>query len=88
MPTNILLVADINSEDSRIHLQDALIIFGGKNDTANLIKQAILKYGSVTVQIIFGTYNGAIPNTGENISLFDHDNHFVSLVGWDDETEE
>lgn len=32
------MAADTDFSDSRIHLQDAMIIFGGKNDTINLIK--------------------------------------------------
>ena len=78
------MAADTDFSDSRIHLQDAMIIFGGKSDTVNLIKQAILKYGSVSVQLILFDDGEEIPTTGENISIFDHGIHFVSLVGWDD----
>ncbi|MDO5860906.1 lectin like domain-containing protein [Methanobrevibacter sp.] len=78
------MAADTDLSDSRIHLQDAMIIFGGKNDTVNMIKQAIIKYGSVSVQMILLDDGEEIPTAGENISIFDHGIHFVSLVGWDD----
>ena len=44
------MISDIPKTDSRIHLQDAMIIFGGQNDTHDSIKQAIMKYGAVSVQ--------------------------------------
>ena len=78
------MAADTDLKDSRIHLQDAMIILGGRSDTINLIKQAILKYGSVSIQMILGSTEVDIPTTGENISIFDHEIHFVSVVGWDD----
>lgn len=78
------MVADTDFKDNRIHLQDAMIIFGNRSDTTNLIKQAILKYGSVSIQLSFDDGDRVIPTTGEDISLFDHRIHFVSLVGWDD----
>ena len=78
------MAADTDLKDSRIHLQDAMIILGGRNDTINLIKQAIVKYGSVSIQLILGATEWDIPTTGENISVFDHEIHFVSLIGWDD----
>ena len=78
-------VMDIN----KIRVQDAILIPANKtadyintNETNNLIKQAILKYGSVVVNY-FGegsTYNST--------SLYHNDTyvstHAVSLVGWDD----
>ena len=84
------MITDTDFEDTRIHLQDAMIIFGGRNDTVNLIKQAILKYGSVSVHYFLSEDEGEIdiPTTGENLSIFDHDIHFISLVGWKDDTGE
>ena len=80
------MAADTDFSDARIHLQDAMFIFGGGNDTINLIKQAIIKYGSVSVRMFLYDDGEKIPTEGENISLFDHSMHFVSLVGWDDST--
>ena len=82
-------VSDIIESINTIHVQDALLIPVKKtadhintNETNNLIKQAILKYGSVlvcyfgeglTIDDIHIYHN----NTYEN-------NHAVCLVGWDD----
>ena len=78
------MAADTDFKDERIHLQDAMIIFVDRSDATNLIKEAILKYGSVSIQLILDESDEDIPTAGENISLFDHNIHFVSLVGWDD----
>lgn len=78
------MIADTILTDSRIHLQDALIIFGDDVNRNNLIKEAILKYGAVSVQLILVDCDEDIPTTGENISIFDHNIHFISLIGWDD----
>ena len=69
-------------EDARIHLQDAMIIFGGRNDTNELIKQAILRYGGVSVQELLDEPNPDVNWTGE--AFANHDIHFVSIIGWDD----
>ena len=76
-------IADTDLADSRIHVQDAMIIFGGRNDTNELIKRAIMKYGAVTVQLISGNPIG-LNTTGEDIAIMDHGTHFMSLIGWDD----
>ena len=77
------MLVDTDLSDSRIHLQDAMIIFGNDNNRTNLIKEAILKYGSVTVHLYFEDSEDIL-TTGENISLFSHGIHFISLIGWDD----
>ena len=78
------MIADTDLDIDRIHLQDAMIIFGGRNDTNDLIKQAILKYGPVVVQEIEGE-PFVINDTGGDISIMDHATHFVSFIGWDDD---
>lgn len=79
------MVGDTDFSDSRIHVQDAMIIFGAKNDTVDLIKKAVLKYGPVSVQIILNENPPPQLNTtGEDIAVMEHDIHFVSIVGWDD----
>ena len=82
------MVAGTDLSDSRIHLQDAMFIFSGKEDTVDLIKQAMLKYGSISVHYFMDNTSVDIPTTGENISIFDHGIHFISLMGWDDDTQE
>ena len=78
-------VMDIN----KIHIQDAILIpikktadYINTNETNTLIKQAILKYGSVTVD-----YYGAGSDYNSS-SLYYNDTyvstHTVSLAGWDD----
>ena len=79
------VIVDVN----KIHVQDAILIPVKKtadcintNETNNLIKQAILKYGSVAVM-----YLGEDESI-EDVSVYHKDisqsNHLVSLVGWDD----
>ncbi len=79
------MITDTDLNDERIHLQDALIIFGGKNDTEDQIKRAIMKYGAVCVQLIIGDFPADVNSTGEDIACADHSTHFLSFIGWDDE---
>ena len=80
------MLADTDLADARIHVQDAMFIFPGANNTNDLIKHALLKYGPVTVQVILASGEGEKFNdTGEDIALMDHGIHFVSIIGWDDE---
>lgn len=77
-------VTDVDFSEERIHVQDAMIIFGQRNDTQDLIKRAILDHGAVSTQIEFGSevnpkYNAHYINTTES-----QPNHFVSVIGWDD----
>ena len=65
--------ADINIE--RIHVQDAMFIYTGMNDTIDLIKRAVLKYGAVSVQQWISKPSGEIPTEGENIAIMDHSTH-------------
>ena len=67
--------------DEKIHLQDAMIIFGGRNDTWELIKQAIIKYGPVTVgySILPMDYNKT-----DYIDKELQPVHYVPIIGWDD----
>ena len=75
------MFSDVVQIENRIHLQDAMIILAGRNDTADLIKQAIIKYGSVTVQYNPMPYDYNVTNyTDEGLQP----GHFVPLIGWDD----
>ena len=74
--------ADINLE--RIHVQDAMFIYTGMDDTIDLIKRAVLKYGAVSVQCWATKPTGEIPTEGEDIAIMDHSTHFISIIGWDD----
>ncbi|MBQ2832951.1 lectin like domain-containing protein [Methanobrevibacter sp.] len=58
-----------------------MIIFGGRNDTIDLIKEAILRYGAVSIQFSTTQFDYT------NQSYSDDDlqpNHFVTVIGWDD----
>ena len=77
-------IADTDLNDERIHLQDAMIIFGGRNDTIDTIKHAIINYSAVSVHKFFSDEIGPVNVSGDNISIMDHGIHFVSLIGWDD----
>ena len=58
-----------------------MIIFGGRNDTSDLIKKAILRYGAVSIQ--FST--APVDYTSQNYTDDDiQPNHFVTVIGWDD----
>ncbi len=72
----------------RIHLQDALIIPGSSEDIQKLIKEAVMKYGAVTIQLILSDEHGDIYDEGDDISIMNHDIHFVSIIGWDDDYED
>ncbi|WP_406534982.1 lectin like domain-containing protein [Methanobrevibacter sp.] len=78
------MIADTDFNVSRIHLQDAMIILPGGNDTIDMIKKAIMKYGSVSVQLILADINDELITTGDDIAFMDHSIHFITLIGWDD----
>lgn len=72
------MISDVVTTDNRIHLQDARIIFGGRNDTIDTIKRTIMTYGPVTIQFNpTTTYNYRSDEDTQPI-------HFVPLIGWDD----
>ncbi len=70
---------------SRIHVQDAIFIAGKKNDTADKLKEAILKYGAVEIYYMHcsdkESFNEA---TSAYYGRDGSSNHLVTLVGWDD----
>ncbi len=76
------MISDVAVTDKRIHLQDAMIIFGGQNNTMDLIKQAILKYGPVTIQF------NPVADSMKQIYIYSNKvaqpTHFVPIIGWDD----
>ena len=78
------MIADADMNVERIHVQDAMFIYTGMNDTIDLIKHAILKYGAVSVQSWANKPKGEIPTEGDDIAIMDHGTHFISLIGWDD----
>ena len=78
------MILDADPEVARIHLQDAMFITAGRNDTNELIKRAILEYGAVSVQLILGNQSSEISSIGDDISSANHNIHFISLIGWDD----
>ncbi len=78
------VIGDTDLADERIHLQDAIIILGGIMNNIDLVKQTILKCGAVTVQLIFDELNDTLITEGDDIAVMEHEIHFISLVGWDD----
>ena len=78
------MISDEGAEVERIHLQDAMIIFPDGNNTVDAIKRAIMKYGAVSVQYLFGEEPGVINVTGDDVDFTDHGIHFFNLIGWDD----
>ncbi len=75
------MFSSVAQTDNRIHLQDAMIIFGGRNDTMDLIKQALIKYGAVSVQYNVMAFDYSRTNfTDEELQP----GHFSTLIGWDD----
>ena len=75
------MFSSVLQTENRIHLQDAMIIFGGRNDTMDLIKQAIIKYGAVSIQYSFDSFDYNRTNyTDQELQP----NHFVTLIGWND----
>ena len=78
------MIADTDMDVERIHVQDAMFIYTGMDDTIDQLKRAILKYGAVSVQSwLFGPYE-EVPTEGDDIALMIHNTHFISLIGWDD----
>ncbi len=75
------MFSSVAQTDKRIHLQDAMIIFGGRNDTMDLIKQAVINYGAASIQFNIQSFDYNRTNfTDEELQP----NHFVTLIGWDD----
>ena len=75
------MFSNVVGAGKRIHLQDAMIIFGGRNDTVDLIKKAILRYGAVSVQFSTARFDYGSQNYSEDDL---QPNHFVTVIGWDD----
>ena len=78
------VIGDTDLADERIHLQDAVVILGGINNNRELVKEAILKCGAVTVQKIYEELDGNLTTEGDDISEMEHSIHFISIIGWDD----
>ena len=77
------MITDTDLEVPRIHVQDAMFIYGGRNDTIDLIKRAVLKYGAVTIHS-GGDLDIEINPDKDPLDYSEHYIHFVSIVGWDD----
>ena len=78
------IAADTDLNESRINLQDAIMISTNNDNISDLIKWTILKYGAVSVHKLLKNSTSPLNTTGENISVMDHGIHFVSLIGWND----
>ena len=56
------MFSSVAETENRIHLQDAMIIFGGRNDTMDLIKQAVFNYAAVSIQISIMAFDYNLTN--------------------------
>ena len=75
------MFSSVVQTENRIHVQDAMIIFAGRNDTEELLKRAIINYGAVSIQY------SVMPIDYNKVDYTDEDlqpTHFVTLIGWDD----
>ena len=77
------VVSDVMPTKNRIHVQDAMIIFGGRNDTEQLLKQALIKYGALSIQFEPDAFGAISGNFYVNQTDVQPD-HFVTLIGYDD----
>lgn len=77
------MISDVVQTDERIHLQDAMIVFGGRNDTSQLLKSAIINNGAASAQYSIDKvdYN----NTNHTVDDIAGNVHFVPVIGWDDD---
>ena len=78
------MIADTDFDVERIHVQDAMFIYGGRNDTMDLIKWAIIKYGAVSIHEGPTEAPDNSSFDGDDIAIMDHSVHFVALIGWND----
>lgn len=77
------MISGVVQTGERIHLQDAMIIFGGRNDTNQLLKEAVINNGAASAQYSIKEFdynktNFTVENIGGNV-------HFVTVIGWDDD---
>ncbi len=79
--------------ENDIHIQDIIIIHNDLSSEANLkIKEAIVKYGSVSSYLLSkATSDGGTPTgyynektNAEYVNITTSGNHVISIVGWDD----
>ena len=73
------IIADTDFSEERIHAQDVMFIYLGRNDTMQSIKEAVLKYGAVVIQ-----NPAAINDTITDYPLMDHATHYKTIIGWND----
>jgi C1A family cysteine protease len=70
------------------HIQDAIIIPKRENALDNAkLKEALIKYGGVTVHLYGAASNNEYYNPTTHAQYYNgegYGNHFVTLVGWDD----
>ena len=77
------VISDLLPSENRIHVQDAMIVFGGRNDTMQLLKKALLSYGALSIQ--FEPVGADIMTGNFYTNLTDlQPGHFVTLIGYDD----
>lgn len=79
------MITDTDFSDARIHVQDVMFIYGERNDTRELIKRAVMKYGAVVVQSPYDSPPEELKTEGDDIAVMDHAIHFITIIGGDDD---
>lgn len=77
------VISDLLPSENRIHVQDAMIVFGGKNDTMQLLKKALISYGALSIQFHPRDEDAETGNFYTNETDV-QPSHFVTLIGYDD----
>ncbi len=73
------MIADTDLSIPRVHLQDAMFIYRDDGNLTEMIKRAVLKYGSLTVQKMDSNPSEAPNATSVDIEVMEHGTHFVSI---------
>ena len=73
------MIADTDLSIPRVHLQDAMFIYRDDGNLTEMIKRAVLKYGSLTVQKMDSNPSEAPNATSGDIAVMEHGTHFVSI---------
>ena len=79
-------ISPIITSPEHIHIQDVVLVpyAPGNLDSAATVKQAILKYGALTGNLLFDDEYYNETTYGYYYPEFENANHAICVVGWDD----